>query len=294
MKQYNTTYKSWWKFCDTHCQEPFLSSIPYIVAFLTEKFENGASYNTLNCHKSALSLLIGERVGTDDRIKRFLRGVFRLKPAMSRYTDTWNPSVVLNYLIKLQNSALNLEMLTKKLVTLLALATAQRVQTLSLIKLNDISVSDTKITIVISDLVKTSVTTKQHSVIDLPFYTREPNICPASTLQDYIRNTASIRNQETYLLITFKKPHHHASKQSISRWIKCTLADSGIDTSRFTAHSTRHSATSSASRAGVSLDVIRKTAGWSESSLTFARFYKLPVHDNNSSNTFVQSIFNLD
>lgn len=213
---------------------------------------------------------------------------------MPRYTEIWNPSIVSNHLAKLpQNSALSLEMLTKKLVTLLALATAQRVQTLSLIKLGNISVSNNKITIIINDLTKTSISTKKHISLDLPFYTQEPKICPASTLQDYIQNTAAIRNEETHLFITFKKPHHRASKQTISRWIKCTLVESGIDTSKFTSHSTRHSATSAANKAGVSLDVIRKTAGWSESSLTFAKFYNLPTQENNNSNDFVQSVFNL-
>lgn len=263
-----------------------------MIKFLTEAFEKGAGYNSINCHRSALALLMGDKVSTDDRIKRFMRGVFRLKPAMARYTETWDPSIVLNYIAALpQTTALNLEMLTKKLVTLLAIATAQRVQTLSFIKLKDISIGDTRIIITISDLLKTSVKSKKQTVLDLPFYITEPNICPASTVKQYIKSTQCVRGQEEYLIITFKKPHHKASKQTISRWIKCTLAESGIDTTKYTSHSTRHSATSTASKAGVSLDVIRRTAGWSEGSLTFAKFYNLPIQakDNNS---FMQSIFN--
>ncbi|KAJ0169654.1 hypothetical protein K1T71_014839 [Dendrolimus kikuchii] len=213
----------------------------------------------------------------------------------SRYQETWDPGIVLRHITSLPcNSTLTLEALTKKLVTTLALATAQRVQTLSSIKLEDINISNNKITIIISDLLKTSVITRKQTVIELPFYLQNPKICPASTLQEYIERTKAIRNHEKYLLITFKKPHHRASKQSISRWIKNILYESGIDINKYTSHSTRHSATSTAKKAGVSLDVIRKTAGWSQNSLTFAKFYNLPTQENHDNNEFLESVFRLN
>lgn len=79
------------------------------------------------------------------------------------------------------------------------------------------------------------------------------------------------------LFLTFKPPHKTASSQSISRWIKQVLAVSGVDVASFSAHSTRHAATSAARAAGLSLDVIRKTAGWTANSQTFARFYNRPL-----------------
>ncbi|CAG5009444.1 unnamed protein product [Parnassius apollo] len=45
-------------------------------------------------------------------------------------------------------------------------------------------------------------------------------------------------------------------------------------------HSTRHAATSAANRADLNLDLIRKTAGWSNNSETFARFYNRPLLDD--------------
>lgn len=76
------------------------------------------------------------------------------------------------------------------------------------------------------------------------------------------------------LFLTFKKPIKEASKQSISRWIKTTLSEGGIYTSIFSIHSTRHAGGSSAAaRAGISVDEIRRTAGRSANSSTFADFY---------------------
>lgn len=59
-------------------------------------------------------------------------------------------------------------------------------------------------------------------------------------------------------------------KTPSSRWIKNILAKSGVDTHIYSAHSTRHAATSAASRKGLSVDLIRRSAGWSQSSETFA------------------------
>ena len=55
------------------------------------------------------------------------------------------------------------------------------------------------------------------------------------------------------------------------------LQECGIDTHEFTAHSTRHAATSAAFKKVVSVDVIRSTAGWTNESKVFAKFYNTPI-----------------
>lgn len=110
-------------------------SIPKILKFLSEIFGQGASYSTLNTFCSALSLL-EPSLGTDNLIRRFFEGIFRLKPCGLKYNDTWDPTIILNYICKwFPNEELQLEKLTKKLVILLALTSAQRIQTLSVIRL---------------------------------------------------------------------------------------------------------------------------------------------------------------
>lgn len=54
-------------------------------------------------------------------------------------------------------------------------------------------------------------------------------------------------------------------------------AKSGGGTSHFSSHSTRYAATSSALRMGISIDTIRKTAGWTENSANFAQYYNKPI-----------------
>lgn len=254
--------------------------IPSLLNFLTVCFNKGSSYGTLNSHRSAISLISSNKIGEDIRVKRFFKGIFKLKPTFPRYTVTWNPSIVLDYLEKIPHDSCNLEKLSKKLIMLLALSTGQRMQTLSLIKTSNIKLFNDRIIISITDLIKTSGIGRIQPVLNLPYFNQRPGVCPASVLQKYLLETASIRpDYVDRLIITFKKPHRAATSQTIGRWLKQTLGDSGIDISIFGAHSTRHASTSAASRAGVSIDVIRRSAGWSEQSAVFANFYNRPVVD---------------
>lgn len=277
MRQYNSPLKQWWKFFKNYNLDPYQASIPYVLKFLSECFDAGASYGTINSTRSALSLILGPKIGIDDRIKRLMKGIYRSKPPNPKYSTTWDPGVVLKYLATLPMINAPLEILTRKLVTLLALATGHRVQTLSLIALNNINILNDSVSIFIPDIIKTSRRGKTPSLLQLPAYDSKIEICPVRALKSYIQATETLRNNQERLILTFIKPYLPASTQSISRWIKKTLNEAGIDVNIFTAHSTRHSSTSAALKAGVNIDQIQNTAGWSENSTTFARHYNRPV-----------------
>lgn len=251
-------------------------SIPIILVFLTQIFNDGAQYGTINSHRAALSLIVGD-ISDDDRIIRFCKGVYKLRPPLPRYNVTWDANVVLNYLTTLfPNESLTLERLSKKCSTLLALVTAHRAQTLSKINIDQIITLNDKIIIKIKDLIKTSKAGTNQPTLYLPFFNERPEICPARTLVAYLDKTINLRNSNQ-LFISHRKPFNRVTSQTLSRWIKSTLKDSGIDVTVFSSHSTRHAATSMAYRQGVSLDAIRQTAGWSGNSTTFAKFYNRPI-----------------
>ncbi|CAG5109252.1 Protein of unknown function [Cotesia congregata] len=94
----------------------------------------------------------------------------------------------------------------------------------------------------------------------------------STALTAYIRRTKDLRSTKD-LFISYRKPFGTVTTQTISRWIKLTLKDSGLDVTTFSAHSTRHASTSKAHKLGVNIDEIRKTAGWSGTSNTFGKFY---------------------
>lgn len=274
VKQYDTCLKKWFVYCRENHIDAYGASTRKVLCFLTQVFNSGARYGTLNSCRSALSLLLGQNITNNDLIKRYLKGVFRLRPNLPKYNLTWNIDQVLNHLATLYpNEDLSLEILSKKLTTLLALVTAHRAQTLSKINIGNISSSQSGLFIKIPDLIKTSRAGSLQPVLSLPYFPERPQICPASTLNTYLDKTKNLRQDLQLLFISFRKPHREVTSQTLSRWVKSTLESSGIDTSLFTAHSTRHAATSKAFRSGVSLDTIRKTAGWSANSMVFARHY---------------------
>lgn len=281
MKQYDNPLRRWWRFCVDN-NIPLTKANPTdVIRFLTIRYNEGAAYGSLNTMRSAIALIIGPEIGQNAEIKRFFKGIARLRPSEPKYQSTWDPKIVLYYLKKRPSESLSLEDLTKKLVTLIALITGQRMQTLALIDVRNIRESVQSIEIKVPDTIKTSGPNKSQPALTLPFYNEDKNICAAKTLQCYLARTKDLRRENNKrLFISFKKPHGVVSAQTLSRWIKAVLAQSGVDTNTFTAYSTRHAATSAAKRRGVSIDTIKRTAGWTEKSSTFAKFYDKPVSEN--------------
>lgn len=175
----------------------------------------------------------------------------------------------------------------------MAIITAHRMQTFSLIKLENISCSQSGFIIKITDLIKTSRAGSYQPVLSLPYYPSRPQICPADTLRVYLDKTKNLRQNTNSLFISFRKPYKPVTSQTLSRWVKSPLECSGIDSSVFSAHSTRHAATSKAFQSGVNIDAIRKTAGWSAASNVFAKYYnKVISNDPLNHSQFATSILN--
>ena len=97
----------------------------------------------------------GIRVGEHPLVSRFMSGLFNEKPALTRYTETWDPQIVLNYLkIFPAVGSMSLKQLTLKLLMLMALLSAQRTQTLQKLSLEEMCISAGKHTFYISALLK--------------------------------------------------------------------------------------------------------------------------------------------
>lgn len=282
----------WFQYCKIHGFVPNSPSIAEVITYMTRKFHEGLSYGSLNSLRSALALVIGTHIGTDARIKRLFKGFFRLRPNKPKYNYTWDVSTVLNHIEHNYLDLNSLEQNARKTVTLLALTTGHRAQTIASIQIDNIIVAIDRIHIKISDIIKTSGPNRNQPFIVLPYFKERPNICPARSLINYISITKLIRNNRKKLFLSYKKPHNEVSTNTISRWIKIMLEESGIDTSVFSAHSTRHASTSAARMRGVSIDEIRRTAGWTGSSTSFGRFYNRPV--SNDSVSFAEAIININ
>ena len=279
-RQYQTCLKKWEEFCGKQQIDPVRPTLTMILDFLTELYEQGQQYSSLNTARSALSSVIalsGEvPAGRHPLVCRVLKGVFQERPALPRYVDTWDVSLELNY-IKDQYplEKLGLKELTLKLVVLISLLSGQRTQILQQLCMKDIILTDSDCTMHITTPLKHTRLGVHQAPIRLPMY-KDSRLCMVHTLRCYLERTMAIRDSETRLQISFCKPHKSVSTDTVSRWIKSVMTAAGVDTTRYKSHSTRAASTLAAARAGVPVDNILSCAGWSNCE-TFARFYKKTV-----------------
>lgn len=286
---YTPALRRWWSFCIENSLDMFNPSGNHILEFLNKEFQKGLSYSALNCSRSAISLITGKACHNIRTIKRFLKGVANLRQAQPRYNHTWDPQCVLRYFgSHPTTSSTCLKDVLKKLVSLLALATGQRLQTLQKIDIENIQISPSKILIFVPGQVKTSGRGKLQPLLVLPFF-KDPQLCPARTLAQYLTVTRNLRGSIKTLFITTTRPTKPATTQTLSRWVSEILNASGVE-KIFRPHSTRHASTSAALRGGDSTDSMLCAAGWTPTSKMYAIFYNRPVITDNTN--YALAVFN--
>lgn len=241
-----------WYFCKDKDINYFAPSVTSFLDFLSLSLTEVGSYATLNIYRSAISLISSNEIGSHPLIRRFLKGVAVLKPQRPRYDFTWDPFPVIEYLSSLYpHEALSLDVLSRKLITLLALTTAQRMQTLAAIQIPNIHFSNLVI-IKIPSRLKTSGIGRSQPLLSFSPFLDKPELCIFSLLRFYIGFTSDLRRAgNDSLFISHRAPHGPVSAQTLARWVKLEMSAAGIDTSIFSAHSTRHASTSFAASKGL-------------------------------------------
>lgn len=138
--------------------DPITADVNVVLDFLTDLFELGLGFSAINTARSALSsVILTDRgtVGNHPLVCKFMKGVSELRPTKPRYCETWDVSILLDYLNGLgDNECLSDKDLTLKLCALLLLLSAQRVQTVHLIRVENISFGDNGCVIRITDRLK--------------------------------------------------------------------------------------------------------------------------------------------
>ena len=166
--------------------------------------------------------------------------------------------------------------LTLKVLTLLLLVTGQRGQSIHLMTLSAMKLTESECQFQILNHTKTSKPGHSTTSITISEFQQDPRICPLTAVKEYLDRTQGLQNGEQCLFISYVKPHRAVSRDTNSRWTKSVLESSGIDSHKFLAHSTRAAAASRAKQKDVPLDVILAHVGW-RSAETFRKFYDRPV-----------------
>ncbi len=296
-KSQNQTYlKKWSQFCTTTNCDFFKPQISQVTVFLTDLFHSGLSYSAINSARSALSALCQSYndtlpFGQHPLVKRFMKGVFELRPSFPRYKSVWDVNVVFNYMRKQPSIARSsLKDLTLRLTFLLLILSGKRGQTIHLLSLLDnIVLSETKCEFVITEKVKQTRVGHHIPPIVYEAFPHDPDLCVVNHLKAYLARAKRLRIPGcTKLLISYAKPYNAVSLETISRWCKSLFSSAGIDTKEFGCHSTRTASTSFAAQKAGDISNIIESVGWFNAQ-TFQTFYNKPI---NTSFNFGSTVMN--
>ena len=250
-----------------------------ILNYLANLYKLGFMYRSVNVHRSALSSTLkpieGFPVGQHPVVKRLMKGIFNSRPPIKTLCSTWYVSKVLKMLKDWSPaSSLSLQCLTLKTVMLLALATAKRCSSLTLLSLKKgfCEFSDSLVRLQPIGLEKHSRPDLVGEPIVLSSYNEEPRLDPVYYLKVYVNRTKLLRKSEQIFVITVA-PYGAAKKQTLSRWLSKVISLSGQEG---TGGSVRSVATSHAMSRGASLETVLQAGDWSRAS-TFRKLYYKPV-----------------
>lgn len=256
-----------------------------ILEFLSSLHLAGISFNTINIHRSMLSMTLdhidGSPIGRHSLVVRLLKGCYNQNPPRPKYSALWDVETVFNFMRSSEdNLSLNISSLTKKLATLLAISTLLRSSELSSLEKESIVFSDAGANLTLAKPKKSQTSGPLRSVLLANFI--DSKVCPVKCLKAYIFFTDFLRTPENkrFLFISLIQPFGPVSGNTVGRWIKSFLDQAGIDVTQFSAHSTRGAAASKAVASGHSIDSILRAGDWSRES-TFAKHYHrvlLPVN----------------
>ena len=140
---------------------------------------------------------------------------------MPRYQDTWDVKPVLAKLKQMEPlQTLSLKDLTMKLVMLMALTQAARVQTLHLLVLRNISIKEDSISVWLGDNIKQWRPGFNVQFVKFLPYTKDESLCVCRTLRTYLEQTELFREKlgkkDGRFFISFIKPHKPVSKDTIA------------------------------------------------------------------------------
>ena len=272
--QYLSYAKLWFSFAQ-HDLSPTVSDLVEFLYFLHSK---GYKYKQLCQARSAVGALSQhEDIGKHPDVKRFMKGLFEKNPEFPVYSCIWDVKKLLDCFRTIPHQReLSLKMLSKKLAILLAiLAGGQRSQTVHTIKATDIVVTDEKCIIPIYDVIKQTKDGKHLKPLEFRVYKLEPKLCFVQNLLVYLERTREHR-RSSQLFLSYQKPHHPVSKDTVARWVRDMMRRAGIN--NYVTHSCR-AAASSALAKKIPMKKLIDTCGWS-SEAVFARHYRKEVTDD--------------
>ena len=280
VKLYANYLRKWGLFCLIKSVKPMNPDMAQVLKFLRTLEDEGLGYGAINTARCALSIILprinGETVGKHQIIHWFMKSVYERNPPKPRYNRFWDVSLVFNLLKSWpDNKYLSQRDLGFKVAILLLLVTGHRGQTIVALSLEKAEIDKKEIRFELTTLLKSNRTGDPLSTVTVACFREVKKLCVVSAIRAYLAKTEKCRwtNQ---LLISFVKPFGPISRDTLARWTLRMLTSAGVDTDRYSAHSTRGAVASGARQLGISVKSILAHAGW-KTARSFATHYHKKV-----------------
>jgi len=294
-KAYKSSWVRWSSWCSTRKADPFRTSISNILSFLTDCFDKGQEYRTINKHRSAISAshepINGIPVGQIKVVCDLLKGISNRRPPKTKLLFVWDIGQVLNFIREMgPNNSLSNKSLTYKTAALLSICTIQRGSEMTKLDTKYMFRSDTCYVLGLQGRIKHSRQGKSNPPIYLTNFPQDTLLCPVTTLDAYLQRSAPWRaSGESKIFLSIIEPHHPITSKTMARWLLELLKMSGLNTENFTAHSFRSAGSSKAASLGVSLRDILKQGHWTNENV-WQKHYNKAIIDKSTFQNYILKI----
>ena len=194
-----------------------------ILNYLSSLYDKGNSYSHIKATKAAIGHMIllppYSKIGDHPLIKKFMSGVFNLRPPRQKSAFVWDVKILFDHFDSLpDNTSLSDEVLSQKLVILLLILGGQRVNTIFWFRTDEMIINDISILFAPSHVLKHSRKNKKLNTFEYRSYPHNSKLCVVNCLKNYLdRRDKKVSPNIKKLLITYKKPYKEVSTDTIRR-----------------------------------------------------------------------------
>ena len=156
IKQYKVYLSNWLSYCRDKGISPVVLNVSEGINFLSELYlKRNLGYSAVNTARCTLSHIMenkeGYSFGSHPLVKRLLSRMFRKRPALPRYSTTFDVNIVLKYVKSFgESNDLPFKSLSYRLATLFCLLSGQRCQTICSLDVRHIVFSDERVMIFVN------------------------------------------------------------------------------------------------------------------------------------------------
>jgi integrase len=239
------------------------------------KYWEGYSGSSIAGFRSAVSVTApkwkGAPVGQSELVVQCMKNIDLKRPSEPAYATTWDLDLLTDWLNTFpSNQQTTMELLRMKCILLFKILTMARSSDVEYVSFHSIAINGNRL----SGKFKPPKGYRRGS--DLRFdwegCPEKENLCIVRAWSEYLRRTVGARRELDRVFVTLYPPFKEISRQRIAKVTLEAMERSGIDITKFKAHSTRMASASKSLDLGASVDEVMKQGRWRSRSV-FMAFY---------------------